>query len=134
MPARKETDPTDRVLMEIVAGRHDERLLDLVAAVQARAVAGSITTKWVLAVDGITVDEDELTIDMYDVVERQTGKGWDELTLPVMASSATILRAMIEAVLVYRDGMTPEDAHARVGKLTAASVADGFSTRVVDPT
>ena len=128
MAARKEVDPIQRFQQEVALGRFDDHLVAVSLTLGARLVEIAARSPWVIEVAGVTIDEDELTLRQMAVVERVTGKKWAEID-PL--DSAVMAAAIVETVLVSRDGLSSEDARAKVDAITVTEFVAGVSRRQV---
>lgn len=120
MTEAKQVDTT-KLQAEILAGRHDAALQDLLVAVRKRVTdSDAMAWRWRITLDGETWTEDEVTLAELQVVERITGDSW--LTLNPYRSAAH-LAAFMFARLVRVAGMAEADARAKVDGLTLAEIA-----------
>lgn len=74
MPVAK--DPTDRVVAEILDGRHDSRFKEIAEAVQARINTGATRIVWRITLDGDIWDGRTVTAGEVRFVEQITGVSW----------------------------------------------------------
>lgn len=128
MAARKEVDPIQRFQQEVALGRFDEHLVAVSLTLGARLVEIAARSPWVIEVAGITIDEDELTLRQMAVVERVTGKKWADID-PL--DSAVMAAAIVETVLISRDGLSAEEAREKVDAITVTEFVAGVSRRQV---
>lgn len=128
MAARKATDPIQRFQQEVALGRFDEHLVAVSLTLGARLVEIAARSPWVIEVAGITIDEDELTLRQMAVVERVTGKKWADID-PL--DSAVMAAAIVETVLISRDGLSAEEAREKVDAITVTEFVAGVSRRQV---
>lgn len=122
---------TCKLAQEIMLGRHDDDLPDIVKAVGERAVTTRTEVRWRLTLDDLVVDEDNLTLFELERVEAITGKSWLAID-PRRKASHCI--AFLQAALESREGLSADDARERLGGLTVKQVADDvLSEYVVQP-
>lgn len=96
----------DKVVAAIVAGRCDGTLADVIEAVKQRASSGATAICWRVTWGDLVVDEENLTINEWRLVAKQTGKQLGE----VHPSDPIDCAAIITAGLVERSGMKPSEA------------------------
>lgn len=128
MAARKEVDPIQRFQQEVALGRFDDHLVAVSLTLGARLKEIAARSPWVLNVAGIHIDEDELSLRQMAVIERVTGKDWTEVT---PYGSAVMAAAIVETVLISRDGLSAEEAREKVDAITVTEFIAGASRRQV---
>lgn len=118
----------DGVLADIEAGKLDDRLQDLVNALNRRNRERAASTRWRITLAPIqggdppfVITEDDLTIDEWEEVERITGKTWTTIH-PI--GSAGNMRAILIAVYKQREFLSHEAAVKRIGKMRASTLLD----------
>lgn len=117
-----------KVTAEILAGRHDSELTDLLKAVRARVDAETaLAYRWKITLDDDEWTEDEVTLGEVQVVEKITGLSWLQLS-PL--NSARQLAAYLFARFTRINGMSTEDAQARVDAMTVEELAGSVSQYV----
>lgn len=124
----KKVDTFQAFAQEVAAGRHDDRIGDVMKVVTDRMTEASIIMAWRLTVGDLSVRDDELTLRESDLIERATGQNWQALN---PTSSAQDCLAIISVLYHTRLGMTVEDAAAEAGKLTLGEVASAITTEQV---
>lgn len=120
MTAKKAVD-IDKLVEELLIGRHDARLSDLFAAFRHRVTDLGGATRWRLTWDDLVVDEDNLTLLECETAERLSGKTWVSLTPQTAAHDCV---AILAAALVHRRGMSASEARDALAALTVKQVAD----------
>lgn len=122
---------TCKLAQEILIGRHDDDLPDLVKAIGERAVTTRTEVRWRLTLGDLVVDEDNLTLFELERVEKITGQSWLAID-PRRKASHCI--AFLQAALEAREGLSADDARGRLKDITAKTVADEvLSEYVVQP-
>lgn len=121
-----DTAGTLRVAQEIVAGRHDDALSEIVKAVGQRQLAEKTVLCWRIALPDLdlVVTEDDFTVGEAEQVQRETGLTWEAID-PVM--SAPVFRAIVVAALVGRHGVDADEARDRVRALPVRAAVDAIS-------
>lgn len=128
-----DTAATLRVAQEIVAGRHDDALSELVKAIGQRQLDEKSVLCWRIDLPelDLVVTEDDFTVGEAEAVQREVGLTWESIS-PM--ASAAVFRAVVEAALVTRRGATAQEARDTARGLTARaavesiSLYDGFPT------
>ena len=128
-----DTAATLRVAQEIVAGRHDDALSELVKAIGQRQLDEKSVLCWRIDLPelDLVVTEDDFTVGEAEAVQREVGLTWESIS-PM--ASAAVFRAVVEAALVTRRGATAQEARDAARRLTARaavesiSLYDGFPT------
>jgi len=123
-------DPTDRVLQELVVGRHDRRLSEVLDAATTRILGDQARVSWYLDIDGINVREEDLTLDESVTIERTLGVAWANIG---PAAAAEHAHTIIVALYQSRLGLSETDAKARAGVLTRRQWNDGMGVYDADP-
>lgn len=116
------------VVRAILAGKFDGSILELNQAILARVRNSSVQTRWVITVDGMTIDEDEMTVGEMKVAEKLAGMDWRFLN-PVR--SADQFAAVVAAALHCRTDMALDEAVAKVDAMTTVAVNGAISEREV---
>jgi hypothetical protein len=118
----------DGVLKDIEAGKLDDRLQDLLGALNRRNKERAVSTRWRITLAPIqngdapfVVTEDDLTIDEWEEVERLTGKTWTTIH-PI--GSAANMKAILIAAYKHREFLSHEAAVARIGKTRGSALLD----------
>lgn len=96
-------DPTvapSKLTAEILAGRYDGSLVDLVDAVRERFAASDVRKFWRIRFDGDEWTEETVTLGEIAAVERMLGLTWHQID---PAAAGTHLQALIAAHLAERD-------------------------------
>lgn len=118
-------DPTDRIVMEIAAGRCDARLHDVATAIGVRIQATATTFGWRFQFDGVDVSELDVTLDEWARIQRVCGVPWTAINpegnLDQILGVGTVL-------LETRGGLTADEAQARMGALTLNDMPGLFTT------
>lgn len=127
---------TDKVIAEILAGRHDGKLLDIVKAVAKRGESGETGLLWRIDLDGDIWDAETVTLGELRYVEQVTGLSWFQLDpKKYMLHFAALVTAHYkaqgldhEAALAKADGISQTQAlkaidlyEASLGKDESAS-------------
>lgn len=128
-----DTAATLRVAQEIVSGRHDDALSELVKAIGQRQLDEKSVLCWRIDLPelDLVVTEDDFTVGEAEAVQREVGLTWESIS-PM--ASAAVFRAVVEAALVTRRGATAQEARDAARGLTARaavesiSLYDGFPT------
>lgn len=118
------------VAVQILGGRFDDELGMLVDTIGERAAVTQTTTTWALDVDGIVIAEDDMTIAMYEYVERKAYTPAGGVRGEAMKERASLMRAVLESALIFAESgvATPEAVDAaqeRVGRLKASDITKG---------
>ena len=121
-PAKKAAQPSlDKLLQEIIIGRHDDRLADLFTVFRTRLEQKGGAVRWRLSWDDIVVDEDNLTLLECETAERLSGKSWITLS---PTNSAHDCVSVLTAAVHHRREVTITEARAMLADLTVMDVAD----------
>jgi hypothetical protein len=133
-PPTKRTTPKkdsfQSFIQELSAGRHDDRVGELLNLITERVKDASIVMAWRITVDDLSVRDDELTLIEADLIERGTGQTWEALN---PTASAQDCLAILAVLYHTRKGLDPEQAQAEAGKLTLARIAEAITTEQVKP-
>lgn len=132
MPAAKTSD-LDKTLQLIALGRLDDGVVAISEALAGRANEAGLLFRWTISIDGLEIAEDDLTFDALDLIKARTGKLWHELTVDALTDDHATIRAILEAVLIARDGVSSADAVKRVGGFKTSQVVKGLRVEQVDP-
>lgn len=124
----KKADTFQATLQEIAAGRHDDRIGELLNVVTDRMKEATVVMAWRLHIGDLNVRDDELTLAESDLIERGTGQNWAALN---PTSSAQDCLAIVAVLYHTRLGMDPEQAKVEAGKLTLGQITDAISTEQV---
>lgn len=120
----------ERFLQQILDGRHDERLADIVEAAALRATTGAVKLGWRITFDGLDVAEDDLTLDEACRIQEASGVNWQDLS-PM--KSALHARAVIGVLLETRQAMSEGDIAARFRAVKLPELLDCIRTEAVSP-
>jgi hypothetical protein len=124
MPTKKAAPKAvdiDKLIEELLIGRHDERLSDLFSAFRHRVSELGGATRWRLTWDDLVVDEENLTLLECETAERLSGKTWVSLTPQVAAHDCA---AILSSALMHRRGVTAAEARDTIAGLTVKQIAD----------
>jgi hypothetical protein len=124
----KKVDTFQAFAQEVAAGRHDERIGEIMTVVTDRMRDASVVMAWRITVGGLSVRDDDLTLKESDLIERATGQNWQSLN---PTSSAQDCLAIVSVLYHTRLGLDVEQAAAEAGKLTLGEVAAAISTEQV---
>jgi hypothetical protein len=122
-------DSFQAFVQELSAGRHDDRVGELLTLITDRVRAASIVMAWRITVGDLSVRDDELTLIEADLIERGTGQTWEALN---PTTSAQDCLAILSVLYHTRKGLPPEEAQAEAGKLTLADIASAITTEQVN--
>jgi hypothetical protein len=64
------------LIADIESGHYDEHIIDVLAALRARAAAAGVGSRWRITIDGETWDEDTLTAGEIRMVAKTLGVDW----------------------------------------------------------
>ena len=123
-------DPTKKVVDEILLGRHNGALPEIIAA--CKLVDEGNRVQWRLSIDGLPeITTQNVTMFELDRFERVSGVLWaDYLGNPLV--SMRLLAALLSAVLTEREGLDGPAIRERLKGLTADKAVAGFSHYEVD--
>lgn len=124
----KKVDSFQAFAQEVAAGRHDDRIGDLMKVITDRMTETSVIMAWRLTVGGLSVRDDELTLQESDLIERATGQNWQALN---PTTSAQDCLAIVSVLYHTRLGMDTDAATAEAGKLTLGDIAAAITTEQV---
>lgn len=120
-------DP-QRIVAEIVAGRHTGHLADVVTACVAAAASRDSSLRWQIKLDplgdgygGRTLTEDNISLAAVTTAERFAGHSWKTLS---PAESAQDCHALIVGWLVEDEGLTVDEATETVKAVSLADAMD----------
>ncbi len=119
--------PGERIQADIIAGKADEDLANIVNAVQKRIQSASIRTVWRAQLDGFDVSEETLTLDEAYRIELATGVNWSDIEPLRSASDA---RGVLSVLLQTRNNLTSAEADDRVAQLTVIETVAALSREV----
>lgn len=122
-------DTFQSFLQELSAGRHDERIGDLLQVVTDRMKEASVIMAWRITIGDLNVRDDDLTLAESDLIERTTGQNWAALN---PTSSAQDCLAIVSVLYHTRLGMEPDAAKLEAGKLTLGEITGAISTEQVN--
>jgi hypothetical protein len=122
----------DQIIQHITIGRVDDHLADIATAIGRRITAADIGMRWRLTIPSLDLEisEDDLTLAEYATIKRTCGAGFVDLDI---YNDPIHVRAVLQAVLVHRRDMQPEEAIDAVSKITAMEYAAGLETYQADP-
>jgi hypothetical protein len=131
----KKTPPAEkaltsaRIIQELVAGRHDAKLLEIATAIAVRVRETGTTFAWRFHLDDLDVGEYELTVDEWEAVESITEKPWGT-TNPDPANGGSIrdTRAVTTVLLEHRGGVDRAVAAQRVSAMTLVDLEQLFTS------
>ncbi len=124
------TPDADKLVQEILIGRHNGALPEIIAA--CKLVDNGNRVHWRLAIEGLPeITTQNVTMYELDRVERLSGLSWVQIAGDPLALMR-ITAALLSAVLIEREGLTPEQVKDRLQGLTADQVVAGFSYYEVD--
>lgn len=120
---------TTHVIQEIIAGRADDQLDDLAAAIAVRVKESMLTFSWRFKLDGVDVGELELTLGEWSEIQKAAG-----VHLAAIAPETNVdhLLAIGRCLLRTRGGLNAEEASARIEGLTAADVPNVVVREVIE--
>lgn len=121
---------TDRIVQEIIAGRHDEGLPTITEAIGLRALSGEIGMRWRITLDGLDVTSADITLEEAFRVQQLSGLGWNEID-PL--ASAAHARPLLMALLMERQGKSEDECVERFKTLTVDEWAEAVKQEVVKP-
>lgn len=119
-------DPSGKAVAEILAGRHDGRLVDLAEAIAQRIRSSSVRVCWRLRLDDDVWDEDTVTGGEIATVERMLSKrdqqfSYTQLDPKTLMGHRT---ALVVAHLHKVGGLQIDEAITRAEALTLAQHRD----------
>lgn len=113
-------------VMEIALGHFDGELESVWEAVYSRLRAtDGPEMHWQVNLDGISVTEDDLTLQECIDWEARSGTPWSILK---PATSAKLAQDLLVVVLMSRKDMSEEDAVSHLASLTQKTVVDAITT------
>jgi len=125
---------TKTVCAQIAGGQHD--IAAVGQAIQACIAAGHASMRWyfnldALELDGVTgeFDEDDLTLNQADVIERVSGVPWTEFD---PTRSARLARPLLVAAL-ESCGIESERGESMVAELKLNQILECIQRREVRP-
>lgn len=72
-------DPSVKVVADVLAGKHDGHLEDILLAINKRATDGRVTFVWRITLDGESWDALTVTAGELRQAERITGRPWHRI-------------------------------------------------------
>jgi len=118
----------DKLVAEILAGRHDEDLERLINTIGKRIeTAESLALRWRIRFNGDEWTEESVPLAELQIVQRVTDTPWLRLR-PLL--NVEHLGAFIYAHLA-RNGTSADDARARVDALTQRELVDAIDEYVL---
>jgi hypothetical protein len=122
--AQAKKTAAERILEDIAAGKADGDLNAIAEAIGNRVMAGAVASRWKIELDGMTVTEDDITLDEAALVQEAAGIVWRNLD-PLR--SAVHARALILVCLQTRKGLTEDEAKGRTATLGALETIEAIS-------
>lgn len=122
--AKADAPTSEQVIAGILAGEHDVVLGQVWQAVATRAVATDARWRVELPSVGVTVTEDDLTLDEAYLIEKETGTPFVAFNPVALAAH---VRALLLVVLQTRHGLTAEQAVERIRAVTKTEVVAAVS-------
>lgn len=124
-------DPADKFIREVMAGKHDLRIGDVLKAMTQRIQAGVVSLRWGIEWEGLKIREDDLTLGECFQIEEESGKPWGESS-PVRFAGD--LRAVLVVLCQTRLDLGEAEAAVKVGELKASEIAGCLYQYQVDRT
>jgi hypothetical protein len=125
----KKVDTFQAFAQELAAGRHDDRIGDLMKVITDRMQEASVVMAWRITVGGLSVRDDDLTLKESDLIERGTGQNWQSLN---PTTSAQDCLAILAVLYHTRLGLDADEAAAEAGKLTLGEITRAITTEQVN--
>jgi len=122
--------PGERAVADILGGRCDADLMEVLNAINRRATGAAVARRWRVSLDGTTLTEDDLTLDEAVEIEELTGTTWASIS-PL--NTAAHCRAILRVMLTRRAGLSEADADARLGKATVTEIMGSLELYGVQP-
>ena len=123
------TDSADKFIREVMAGKHDLRISDVIEAMTLRVQAGEVSMRWEFNSEWLNIREDDLTLDEYYRIEEVGNKPWGQSRPIVFAAD---LRAVLIVLCQTRLEMSDAEAVTKVSALNASEIAGCLSVYQVD--
>lgn len=124
-PKRPKTEPIEKIKADILDGRYDGDIGDLLITIHEHILRNQTTqVRWAFTLDGETIREDDLTLGETAMVERFVGSDWGSFDPRVSAVNS---RALLVSILHHRSGMTVNDAQAKVDQMNHAEFGETFT-------
>lgn len=127
---------TDRVVADILAGKHDGHVLHVIEAVQTRMAQGHTQTYWRIRIDGIEVTEQSVTAGemrtVCDLLSAARGQRvWMGDVHPELEPGDFI--AVLSTVLQSRQGMSLSEAVKRCEAIPMQELREAVDLYEVAP-
>ena len=124
-PKKAPVSPAIKLAQEIIVGRHDEDMGEVLKAVYERAFEIGRMTVWRLVV-GVHEFKSEVvtTIKVMVEMEERTGLPWSMIKDP--GASAFFANAWAVCLLTIVVGMAEEEAQSLVDNIPADDLLEGF--------
>lgn len=116
---------SDKIVAEILAGRHDGKLADIQQAMRERVLSQATSMRWKITHPEVEITEDDLTLEEAELIERVTRQSWAQID---PYASAVECRAILTVCLQKRAGKTPKEAADLTAKLTVTSTTEMLSS------
>lgn len=116
-----------KTITSILRGEYDEQLVEIAQALHAREQTGEVRVRWRITFDDITIDADSATVAEARKFEDLSGIAW-QFARPQVSMTRRV--ALIVAALITRQGMSQEDAFAKIDAKPAAELEDCISEYV----
>lgn len=111
----------DRVIALILSGEYDEHVVNIAKALEEREKSGAVRTRWGIRFDDLDITADNATVAVALLFETQAGIPWHRAD-PNRAMNERV--AIITAYLIEEQGLTREEAFAKVKAKNAAELED----------
>ena len=120
------------IAQHIAAGDLDGELGTVLEAIQLRFMEGAAAMTWSIDLPdlGLSLSENDLTIDEAMLIEKMTGTTWSEIE-PVR--SAAHCRAILAACLSQRQSLTPDEANEKLKTLKVVDLLGAIKRTEVNP-
>lgn len=122
--------PGERAVADVTAGRCDDELVDILNAINRRATMTSVARRWRVNFDGVSLSEDDLTLDEAVQIEDAAGTTWAMIN-PM--STAKHCRAILRVMLTSRGSLSGDQADERLAKATVTEIMGALELYGVQP-
>lgn len=123
-------EDTLKVIEEILLGRHNGHLPDIIGA--CKLVESGNRVQWRFVVDGFPeVSTQNVTLFELERLERLSGVPWETFVRSPLGSMR-LIACLLTAVLCEREGCDEPAARDRLKSVTADVLVNGFSFYEVD--
>lgn len=116
-------DPTGRVIAEILDGRHDGRLLELVDAITTRATSDETSFLWRIRLGDDVWDAETVTLGELREAEKLVNRSYLQLDPKKFMSHFV---ALVFAHFKVVEGLSNDDAMAKAEKITQQQAMDAL--------